>query len=57
LSFLEAGREYTAVLYFDDAQVATRTGVRREERRVAASTVLWHALGRNQCLAIVIRPD
>jgi alpha-glucosidase len=57
LSFLEAGREYTAVLYFDDAQVATRTGVRRAERRVAASTVLRHALGRNQGLAIVIRPD
>ncbi len=57
LSFLEEDLEYTAVLYFDDPQVATRTGVRKEERRVAASTVLRHALGRNQGLAVVIRPD
>jgi alpha-glucosidase len=57
LNFLEAGRTYTAVLYFDDPQVATRTGVRREERRVTASAVLRHALGRNQGLAVVIRPD
>ncbi|MCU0251878.1 MAG: glycoside hydrolase family 97 protein [Vicinamibacterales bacterium] len=56
LSFLEEGRQYTAVLYFDDAQVQTRTGVRREERRVVSSTVLRHALGRNQGLAVVIRP-
>jgi alpha-glucosidase len=56
LSFLEKGRQYTAVLYFDDAQVQTRTGVRREERRVASSTVLRHALGKNQGLAVVIRP-
>jgi alpha-glucosidase len=57
LSFLETSREYTAVLYFDDAQVPTRTGVRREERRVASSTVLRHALGGNQGLAAVIRPN
>jgi len=44
------------VLYFDDAQVQTRTGVRREERRVVSSTVLQHALGKNQGLAVVIRP-
>jgi alpha-glucosidase len=56
LSFLEKGRQYTAVLYFDDAQVQTRTGVRREERRVVSSTVLRHVLGRNQGLAVVIRP-
>jgi alpha-glucosidase len=56
LSFLEKGRQYTAVLYFDNAQVATRTRVRREERRVASSTVLRHTLGRNQGLAVVIRP-
>lgn len=56
LSFLEQGRQYTAVLYFDNAQVQTRTGVRREERRVVSSTVLRHALGRNQGLAVVIRP-
>jgi alpha-glucosidase len=56
LSFLEKGREYTAVLYFDDAQVQTRTGVRREERSVVSSTVLRHPLGKNQGLAVVIRP-
>jgi alpha-glucosidase len=56
LSFLEKGRQYTAVLYFDDGQVQTRTGVRREERRVVASTVLRHVLGKNQGLAVVIRP-
>ena len=56
LSFLEKGRQYTAVLYVDAAQVQTRTGVRREERRVASSTVLRHALGKNQGLAVVIRP-
>jgi alpha-glucosidase len=56
LRFLEPGRDYTAVLYSDDAQVQTRTGVRREERRVAASTVLRHELCRNQGLAVVIRP-
>ncbi len=57
LRFLEPGRDYTAVLYSDDAQVQTRTGVRREERRVAASTVLRHELCKNQGLAVVIRPD
>ena len=56
LSFLEKDRQYTAVLYFDDGQVQTRTGVRREERRVVSSTVLRHALGKNQGLAVVIRP-
>jgi alpha-glucosidase len=56
LSFLEKGRQYTAVLYVDAAQVQTRTGVRWEERRVASSTVLRHALGKNQGLAVVIRP-
>jgi alpha-glucosidase len=56
LSFLEKGRQYTAVLYVDAAQVQTRTGVRREERRVVSSTVLRHALGKNQGLAVVIRP-
>jgi alpha-glucosidase len=56
LSFLEEGRQYAAVLYFDDGQVQTRTGVRREERRVVSSTVLRHALGKNQGLAVVIRP-
>jgi alpha-glucosidase len=56
LSFLEQGRQYTAVLYFDDAQVQTRTGVRREERRVVSSTVLRHDLGKNQGLAVAIRP-
>ena len=56
LGFLEKGRQYAAVLYFDDAQVQTRTGVRREERRVVSSTVLQHALGKNQGLAVVIRP-
>jgi prolyl-tRNA synthetase len=55
-SFLEKGPQYTAVLYFDDAQVQTRTGVRREERSVVSSTVLRHTLGRNQGLAVVIRP-
>ncbi|MBM3496181.1 MAG: glycoside hydrolase family 97 protein [Armatimonadetes bacterium] len=56
LDFLEAGREYTAVHYVDDAQVATRTGVRRDEQRVTATTVLRHTLARNQGLAVVIRP-
>ena len=56
LRFLEKGRQYAAVLYFDDGQVQTRTGVRREERRVVSSTVLRHALGKNQGLAVVIRP-
>ena len=56
LSFLEKGRQYTAVLYVDAAQVQTRTGVRWEERRVASSTVLRHALEKNQGLAVVIRP-
>jgi alpha-glucosidase len=57
LRFLEPGRDYTAVVYTDDARVQTRTGVRREERRVAASTVLRHELCTNQGLAVVIRPD
>jgi alpha-glucosidase len=57
LSFLDAGRQYTAVLYFDGAEVPSRTGVAREERRVAASTVLRHALCKNQGLAVVIRPN
>jgi alpha-glucosidase len=56
LSFLEKGRQYAAVLYFDDGQVQTRTGVSREERRVVSSTVLRHALGKNQGMAVVIRP-
>jgi alpha-glucosidase len=56
LSFLEKGGQYNAVLYLDDAQVQTRTGVRREERRVVPSTVLRHTLGQNQGLAVVIRP-
>jgi len=56
LTFLAQNREYTAVLYVDDAQVQTRTGVRREERRVLPSTVLRHTLSGNQGLAAVIRP-
>jgi alpha-glucosidase len=56
LSFLEKRRQYAAVLYFDDGQVQTRTGVRRQVRRVVSSTVLRHALGKNQGLAVVIRP-
>ncbi len=57
LTFLETGRQYTAVLYFDDAGVQTRTGVGREARTVTSSSVLKHELGRNQGLAVVIRPQ
>ena len=56
LNFLEKNVEYTATLYVDDPQVQTRTGVRREERRVVSSTVLRHPLGANRGLAAVIRP-
>jgi len=40
LDFLPRGKKYTAVTYSDDPLVATTTHVRREQRRVDASTSL-----------------
>ena len=56
LTFLEAGREYTAHIYSDDPATQTRTHVKVERRPVTAATVLQVAMSAQGGQAIRISP-
>jgi alpha-glucosidase len=55
-SFLPGGKSFTARLYADDASAGTRTGVKVEERRITAGTVLEIPLRASGGHAMWIRP-
>jgi len=55
-NFLPRGRKYIATIYSDDPAVVTATHVRREQKKVDASTVLAVNLGPSGGQAIWLKP-
>lgn len=56
LDFLEAGREYTAEIYWDDASLGTLTNVRIEKMDVDHETIISRGIMKRNGFAMIISP-
>jgi alpha-glucosidase len=55
--FLPRGRKYVATIYSDDPAATTATHVKREQKKVVASTVLPVSLAPSGGMAIWLSPE
>jgi alpha-glucosidase len=57
MSFLDRDKKYTASIYTDDPEVASRTRVKIDRVKVDNKTVYVARLGKNKGIAFHLKPN